>query len=266
MSQLVKRIISLCLLGICLSPMQIMASNNEQENVSQPLSQEDQAEYIRWFGTYDEQSQLTLEEIQTGFEKILAEGSTETSREEVIAMLGDPAETFSVGASEFLVYYSINDEESNIVYVQLFSKEKAAEMNSMDSTGDASETNEVAYDDAYLNEVNLMVVNESAFAPLNVTEEEVSQWQDESEDDHVFENSSALIERIGQPSEITYNFESSTWRYAWIRNSEVITDLNYLLVETDQDGKITFVDTVRETEEEHESLDNDSSQVDESTD
>lgn len=264
MSQLVKRIISLCLLGICLNPIQIMATNIEQESVSQSLSQEEKVEYIRWFGTYDEQSQLTLEELQTGFEKILAEGSTKTSREEVIDILGNPAETFSAGASEFLVYYSINDAESNIVYVQLFSKEKAADANAMDDSGETNE--EKSYDDVYLNEVNLMVVNESAFESLNVTEEEVSQWQAESEDDQVFANSSELIKRIGQPSETTYNFESSTWRYAWIRNSEVISDLNYLLVEADQDGMITLVDTVRETEEEHESLANDSSQVDESTD
>ena len=86
--------------------------------------------YIRWFGAYDDLPQIPLDELKSTFETFISEGSTDMTKEEVIELAGEPAETFDAGASEFLLYYSMNDEESAILYAQIFSEEKAAEASS----------------------------------------------------------------------------------------------------------------------------------------
>ena len=220
--------VALFILTLC-SPFNIYASEGIE------MKTEDKIDYIRWFGTYDDEKQTTLKEIKADFVTLMSDGTIEMTRAEIITLLGEPAETFDVGASQFLVYYSINNEESDILYVQLFSEEDQTK-------------------EPYLAEVNLLIVNENDFEPLNITEEQVLTWQDDSKENREFTSVEDLIDVIGEPSELTYNFQQDTRRFAWIRNSVAVSGLNYVVAETDKDGSLHLIDTFHKQDENKESI------------
>lgn len=250
-----KGLFIILLFSVFLSPINIKASesslnSNNEEIEQRELTDEDKVNYIRWFGAYDDQLQTPIEELQRVFETLVNEGSTEMNKEVIIELIGEPAESFEVGASEFLVYYSINDEESDILYIQIFSEKKATEAN--EAQIEPVEDNDVRA--PYLSEVNLIIVSKTDFQPLNITPEVIKTWQDAAKEDREFSTIEELIERIGEPSELTYNFEEEIWRFAWIRNSEQITSLNYVAAEVDDEGNLQILETIEETEEDLESV------------
>ena len=242
---------------ISIAASESSSSTSDEELEQVELSEEDKVNYIRWFGAYDDLPQIPLDELKSTFETFISEGSTDMTKEEVIELAGEPAETFDAGASEFLLYYSMNDEESAILYAQIFSEEKAAEA----SSGQAASTESVESTETeeefaapYLTEVNLLLVNETAFEPLNITLEEIETWQDSECDNREFTTFEELQELIGEPSEITYRFEDESWLYAWIRNSEETDSIDYVMAEIDADGNIVELNTIEDSEESSESV------------
>lgn len=216
-------------------PVNIQASSGSIE-----LTEEDKVDYIRWFGVYDDEVQIDFSDIKDNFKTLVGEGSVEYKQSDVTQLLGEPADTFEVGASEFLLYYSMNNTESAILYVQLFSEELASQDQPLENAD---------FPEPYMVEANILIVNESDFTTLKISEEDVRQWQkrlDESKEEIIIDE---LIEKIGEPSELTYNFEQSSWQYAWHRNSEVVSGLNYLSAEADQDGRLVSLDTYDESDE-----------------
>lgn len=250
------------LFAMLFNPISIVASESssstsDEELEQVELSEEDKVNYIRWFGAYDDLPQIPLDELKSTFETFISEGSTDMTKEEVIELAGEPAETFDAGASEFLLYYSMNDEESAILYAQIFSEKKAAEA----SSGQAASTESVESTETeegfaapYLTEVNLLLVNETAFEPLNITLEEIETWQDSESDNREFTTFEELQELIGEPSEITYRFEDESWLYAWIRNSDETDSIDYVMTGVDADGNIVELNTIEESEENSESV------------
>lgn len=251
---------------------QIVLGESQAENsVAQESSEDNMSniDAIRWYGVYDDYPQLTLDEIKQYYEHIIKEGSTELNREDIIELLGQPSDEYVVGASEFLVYYSINDSESIIVYLQLFSQELADELNeSMASNtsieeAEAAESelesteseveDEVVESEPYLIEVSKLVVNDNDFQPLKLSEDEVRIWQESDEDDREISTIDDLTNLIGPASEVIYNFEADLWVYNWFRNSDAVEGLNYLSVVVDNNQKIQSLSIISETESESES-------------
>lgn len=257
-----------------ISPIRIAASESSSSTSDEELEQvelteEDKVNYIRWFRAYDDLSQTPLDELKSTFETLISEGSTGMTKKEVIELAGEPAETFDAGASEFLLYYSINDEESAILYAQIFSEEKAAEAsNAQAASTEAVESTEPeeGFAAPYLTEVNLLLVNETAFEPLNITLEEIETWQDAESDNREFTTFEELQELIGEPSEITYRFEDESWLYAWIRNSNETDSIDYVMAEVDADGNIVELNTIEDSEESSESVENSSLEASNNTD
>ena len=114
--------------------------------------------------------------------------------------------------------------------------------------------------------MNLLLVSETAFEPLNITLEEIETWQDAESDNREFTTFEELQELIGEPSEITYRFEDESWLYAWIRNSNETDSIDYVMAEVDADGNIVELNTIEDSEESSESVENSSLEASNNTD
>ncbi|XJS10012.1 hypothetical protein ACF3NG_07655 [Aerococcaceae bacterium WGS1372] len=216
----------------------------------------DYTDEIRWYGVYDNYSQLSLDEINQHFEQIIKEGSTDHQQEDIIELFGEPSDCYMTGASEYLIYYSMNDLESVILYFHFFSEKKAEEIskttaeNSTDDTRASEE--ELSETDLYLSEVNKLVLNQSNFTPLKMSVEEVKEWQDSQEDDRRIKTRDELIDHIGEPSEIIYNFKQDKWTYTWYRNNKNVDGLTYLSAEVDSANNIQLISIMNEVDTEDE--------------
>lgn len=257
-----KGFLAAMILTMLINPISIVASESsssasDEELEKVELSEENKVNYIRWFGAYDNLPQTPLDQLKATFETLISEGSTDMTKEEVIKLAGEPAETFEAGASEFLLYYSMNDEESAIFYAQIFSEEKAAEASGTQTALNESEEsikNKKEFATPYLTEVNLMLVNETAFEPLNIRLDEIETWQEADSESRKFNTIEELRELIDEPSDVTYRFEDKSWQYAWVRNSDETESLNYVIAKVDADGNIVELNTIEESEENSESV------------
>lgn len=222
-----------------------------EENINDETSKVD---YIRWYGVYDGFPQIDLKLINESFYKLIEKGSVDMNRDAIVELIGEPSESYEVGTSEFLLYYSMNDTESAIMYVQLFSEELAAEasetadIESMVESEASSTENE--YKEPYLAEVSKLIVNERDFQELSITEDEVIEWQEADEDDREFTTIDELVDRIGFASEELYNFQNETWLYNWYRDSESVEGLSNLSATFDKESLIQSLDVIEVTEEE----------------
>lgn len=215
----------------------------------------DYTEEIRWFGVYDEFPQVTLEAINQYFDQILEVGSTDLHQKDIIDLFGEPSGNYSAGASDFLIYYSINDAESVILYFQLFSEEKVGAISqgtAVHSDSDASSVDSDPMNDSYLIEVNKLVLNQSHFEPLKISSEEVKAWQDASDGDRRITDIDELVDIIGMPSEVMYNFEQEVWTYTWYRTSEKVDGLTYLSAEVASDNTIQSIQSLDNSKDKEE--------------
>lgn len=213
----------------------------------------DDTKEIRWYGIYDDYSQVSLDEIKQYFDQIIQVGSTDLHQEDIIERFGEPSDTYATGASDYLLYYSMNDQESAILFFQFFSEKKADEIRQDKATNTEDDTPLIdlglTSSEAYLVEANILVLNRNHYEPIKMTLEEVEAWQNTKEDDQKLTTMNELVEKIGDPSEKDYNFKQEVWMYTWYRNSEKVDGLTYLMVIADSDNIIQSIQSQEKPED-----------------
>lgn len=175
--------------------------------------------YFRWFGIYDDYNQIEIETAEEIMRQLIEEGESSMTFEETAAMLGAEGYEESVGESKFLRYYSMNDEQSLLLYVQFFLEE----------------------DEYTLYSIEAQNVSEQFFESFNLKQEEIDNWQKTDTIERQIKTYDNLAEILGTPSIINYNYKHEVLKFAWERDSVVFPEFNYIEAETDAAGNLTLL-------------------------
>lgn len=194
------------------------ATENTDEETSEVVSEDSSTEsnvelseeeasklaiYLRPSSDFDESKNLTHEEINEKYDLLVEEGQTnsELTPEDVIEIFGEPGYESSYGDSEFIHYLAIDEESAIQVKIQF-------------------------YDEEGLYQVTKEVRDISAFDPLDMTPEEALDYHENN--GVTFDE---LVEKLGEPSQIGYFFNSGNYEAIWVTRAEDAGEVQYIAVD-----------------------------------
>lgn len=179
---------------------------SSSEEVTKDLTEEEAsmlALYLNPGSDFDESKNLAHDKINESYDALIEMGETtsELTRDDVVALFGEPGYESAYGDSEFLHYLAIDDSSAIQVKVQFYEGEGLYQV--------IKETRDIEVFDA-----------------LEMTPEEALDYHENN--GVTYEE---LVERLGKPTQVGYFFNSGSYEAIWVTRAEDAGEVQYVAVD-----------------------------------
>lgn len=201
-------------LQIIMPPVQAISTNEFQSN--------SENEVLNRFEQFHQENAYQFSDIQS-MQAALDKLTEETDEDELLTILGEPSYQFDIDYSRFYEYYFEHQDQPYVFSIHLYNPL-------------------IAYDRAerenryYLSSYDIFNIGLDSTSVSDLKREDIEKMIQENQDkDFIIE---IFVDLLGSPTGYTHYFYRPELKYEWYIEGDSEEDLNYIGIETDDQGNI----------------------------